>query len=150
MKTCTRTEALDASQVFYIFTQTTMAYITIPLLQIKTLKPREVTQDQVVNKLAKLSKLGLGPRSACLQSRLGSESRLMQPHGEGLFEKPWQRTGSQSNGRSKDRHLPVAGFSFTLLTPSPSPYPYPVFDVKGCGLLLEYLSFHVPQECASV
>lgn len=79
-----------------------MAYITIPMLQIKTLKHREVTQDQVVNKLAKLGKLGLGPRSACLQSRLGSESRLLQPQREGLFEKPWQRPESQSSGRSTD------------------------------------------------
>lgn len=61
-----------------------MVYITIPMLQIKTLKPREVTQDQVVNKLAKLGKLGLGPRSACLQSRLGSESAYAASRGRAL------------------------------------------------------------------
>lgn len=48
-----------------------VACITIPMLQMRTLRPREVTQDHVVSKLADLGKLGLGPTSACLQSRFG-------------------------------------------------------------------------------
>lgn len=95
------------------FSQTTLECITNRILRLKTLRPREVTQEQVVNKLADLGKLGLGPRSACLQSRLGSGSQSVHPRG--LLEKPRQRAGSQHSACLGTRNFQKPGFSSLCL-----------------------------------
>lgn len=129
------------------FPQTTHERITNHILRMKTLRPREVTQEQVVNKLADLGKLGLGPRSACLQSRLGSGSQSVHPRG--LLEKPGREQevsavhawGHATSGSQVSPHSAQT---------NPSLRPCPVFGAKGCGLLLEHLNPHATQGCILV